>query len=117
MLKLRHRLTTGLLLAALALAALPAVAAEGKVNINTATEAQLQLLPRIGPAVAERIVEHRKANGQFKAPEDLMLVRGIGQKAFELLKPYVAVSGETTLRDKVRVPRSKPAAAGAEAKR
>ena len=45
-----------------------------------------------------------------------MLVRGIGEKAFELLKPYVAVSGETTLSDKVRVPRSKPAAAKAEDK-
>jgi competence protein ComEA len=117
MLQLRHRLTTGLLLAALALAGLPALAAEGKVNINTATAAQLELLPRIGPSVAARIVEHRKANGQFKTPEDLMLVRGIGQKAFELLKPYVVVSGETTLRDKVRVPRNKPAAAKAEDKR
>ena len=117
MLKLRHRLTTGLLLAGLALAALPALGADGKVNINTATAAQLQLLPRIGPSVAERIVEHRKANGQFKSAEDLMLVRGIGAKLFELLKPYVAVSGETTLRDKVRVPRSKPAANGAEPKK
>ncbi len=117
MFRLRHRLTTGLLLAALALAALPAVAAEGKVNINTATAAELQLLPRIGPAVAERIVEHRKANGPFKSAEDLMLVRGIGQKAYELLKPYVSVAGETTLRDKVRVPRSKPAAGAKESKR
>jgi competence protein ComEA len=91
---------------ALALGALPAFAAGGGVvNVNTASAEQLTLLPRIGPAVAERIVEHRDANGKFKSPEDLLLVRGIGEKSFELIKPYVTVTGETTLREKVRAPR------------
>lgn len=91
-----------------AAAAAPAHAAEGKVNINSATVDQLQLLPRVGPAVAERIVEHRKANGAFKAAEDLMLVRGIGEASFSNLKPYIALSGDTTLTEKVRVPKSAP---------
>src|SRR4029078_9880979 len=54
-------------------AAAPAGAAEGKVNITSASVEQLQLLPRIGPSVAQRIVEHRKANGQVKNAEKLML--------------------------------------------
>jgi len=76
-----------------------------QVNVNTATVAQLQLLPRVGPALAGRIVEFRTANGPFKAPEELMRVKGIGEKSFTLLEPYVGVKGETTLTEKVRSPR------------
>jgi competence protein ComEA len=72
-----------------------------KVNINTATAAELAFLPRLGPKVAERIVEHRKEK-PFARPEDLMEVKGIGEKLFVTLKPYVAVSGPTTLTTKVR---------------
>ena len=94
----RTRLTALVLALAFVVAALPAVAAEAKsVNVNTATVEQLQLLPNVGPAVAARIVEHREKNGAFKATEDLMLVRGIGEKSFEKLRPYVATSGQTTL--------------------
>jgi competence protein ComEA len=102
------RLTAVTVALALALVALPAVAAEsGKtVNINAASAEQLQLLPAIGPAVAQRIVEHREKNGAFKQPEDLMLVRGIGEKSFERLRPYVATSGSTTLTEKVRLPKA-----------
>jgi competence protein ComEA len=91
--------------------ALPAVAAEARraVNVNTADTSQLALLPRVGPAVAQRIVDFRKENGPFKSPEDLMLVQGIGEKTYQLIKPYVAVSGETTLKEKVKA--SKAAAA------
>ena len=106
------------LLVALALAPLAAQAAPaGVVNVNTASVQQLELLPRIGPSVAQRIVEHRKANGnKFSRIEDLMLVEGIGERTFALLKPYVALQGETTLKEKVKTPRttstaSKPAAA------
>ena len=90
------------------LAAIPATAAESKrvVNINTADVAKLSLLPRVGPAVADRIVEYRKENGPFKSSEDLMHVRGIGEKTYELLKPYVALSGETSLSEKVSGSRS-----------
>jgi competence protein ComEA len=88
----------------LLLSALPGTAAEGKrvVNINSADASQLALLPRIGPSVAQRILEFRKQNGAFKSAEDLMLVRGVGEKTFALIKPYVAVSGETTLKEKVK---------------
>jgi len=95
-------------LATLLLAGGPAIAAEGMavVNINTADTEALMLLPKVGPSVAQRIVEFREQNGQFKAAEDLMLVRGVGEKTFELIKPYVAISGETTLVEKVRVPKA-----------
>ena len=89
------------------LAAAPALGAEGKtVNVNTATAAELELLPRIGPAVAARIVEQREKNGAFKSLDDLMLVRGIGESIYEQLKPYVAISGPTTLTEKVKLPRA-----------
>ncbi len=97
------RSLTLLVLAGLVLAALPAGAAEsGQVNINTATAEQLALLPRVGPAVAQRILEFREANGEFESTADLMLVRGIGEKTFEKIEPYVKLKGETTLAEKVR---------------
>ena len=89
------RTTTALIALTLALTALPAFAGEtGTVNVNSAGVEQLALLPRIGPAVAQRIVDYREANGAFKALEDLMLVRGIGEKTFELIKPYASLSGQ-----------------------
>ncbi|MBW8878832.1 MAG: helix-hairpin-helix domain-containing protein [Acidobacteria bacterium] len=107
-----HRSVAGLVIALL-LAAAPGRAAEGKpevkekVNINNADSSQLSMLPRVGPSVADRIVEYRKENGPFKKPEDLMLVQGIGEKTFQLIKPYLATSGETTLKEKVAGGRSK----------
>ncbi len=102
-----HRLVALGLALALAFVALPAAAAPGQVvNVNSATVEQLQLLPNVGPALAQRIVEHREQNGQFKAAEDLMLVKGIGEKSFEKLRPYVATSGATTLTEKVRLPKA-----------
>jgi competence ComEA-like helix-hairpin-helix protein len=105
----RHKSTIAfaLVLGLLALA-VPAAAAEGVVNVNTADASTLQLLPRVGPAVAERIIEFREANGAFKSKEDLLLVRGIGERTFELMEPYVAIEGKSTLTEKVRVPRSQP---------
>jgi competence protein ComEA len=86
------------------------IEARPQVNLNTATAAQLQLLPRVGPALAARIVEFRTANGGFKAPDELMRVKGIGEKSFRQLEPYVAVKGDTTLTEKVHLAR--PAQAG-----
>jgi len=77
-----------------------------RVNINNADASQLSMLPRVGPSVADRIVEYRKDNGPFKKTEDLMLVQGIGEKTFQLLKPYLAISGDTTLKEKVGSSRS-----------
>jgi competence protein ComEA len=99
-----HRIVAGLLVLAFLFASLPTLGAEtrGVVNVNSANATQLALLPRVGPSVADRIVDYRKQNGPFKKPEDLMLVQGIGEKTFQLLKPYVATSGDTTLKEKVK---------------
>ena len=78
-----------------------------KVNINTATAAELSYLPRLGAKVAARIVEHRKEK-PFARTEELMEVKGIGEKLFLSLKPYLAVSGPTTLNAKVRLSPSSP---------
>ena len=104
----RQRKTGSMVLLLTAILATPVlIAAGGKsvVNINTAGTDELMLLPRIGPSVAERIVEFREKNGRFKATEDLLLVRGVGEKTFELIRPHVALSGETTLSEKVQIPR------------
>ena len=61
------------------------------------------LLPRIGPSVAGRILDFREKNGSFKQTSDLLLIKGIGDKTFEMIEPYVAISGETSLKEKVRV--------------
>lgn len=99
-----------LTLLAISLATTPAIAAEGKavVNINTASAESLMLLPRVGPSVAARIVEFREKNGKFKSVEELMLVSGVGEKTFAMLEPYVTISGETTLVEKVRVSEIRP---------
>ncbi|WP_412062008.1 ComEA family DNA-binding protein [Rubrivirga sp. IMCC45206] len=58
-------------------------------NVNTASEADLQRLPRIGPALAGRIVEYRRAHGPFRSADQLAEVRGIGPKTVEQLRPWV----------------------------
>ena len=62
-----------------------------KVNINTATAAELETLPRIGPTMAQRIVEYRQANGPFKTVEDIQNVPGIGPTTFAGLKDLITV--------------------------
>ena len=66
--------------------------ASAPINLNTATAAQLDSLPGIGKATAERILEYRQKNGSFKKVEDLMNVRGVGEKSFLKLKPLVTVA-------------------------
>jgi competence protein ComEA len=68
-------------------AAAPAV----PVNLNTATLAQIETLPGIGTKAAERIIEYRQKNGGFKKIEELMNVKGIGEKSFLKLKPHLTV--------------------------
>ena len=80
-------------------------AAAGVVNINTATADQFALLPRIGVKTGERIVEYRTANGPFKKTTDLMQVKGVGDKTFELISAYLAVEGKTTLSEAQSAPR------------
>ena len=65
------------------------------VNLNAATIDQLETLPGIGRKTAERIIEYRTKSGGFKRIEDLMNVKGIGEKGFLKLKPFVAVPPKT----------------------
>jgi competence protein ComEA len=94
-------------LVALALLARPAAAQDsdrsamksapaGPVNLNTATAAQLESLPGIGARTAALIVEYRQKNGGFKKIEDLMNVRGVGEKSFLKLKPLITVTPPKT---------------------
>ncbi len=62
------------------------------VNLNTATAAELQALPGVGAATAKLILEHRQKNGGFKKIEELMTIKGIGEKSFLKLKPLVTVA-------------------------
>lgn len=64
-------------------AASPGVGAGGKVNINTADARQLEALPGVGPAIAERIIRYREENGPFGMVEDLINVSGIGEKTLQ----------------------------------
>lgn len=66
-------------------------ATQGKVNINTADSATLETLPRVGPAMAQRIIAWREANGRFASIEDLLAVTGIGSKTFEGLRDLVTI--------------------------
>lgn len=66
-----------------------------KVNINTASLDELQTLPRIGEKVAQRIVDYRKEHGDFKKIEELMKVKGVGEKTFKLIRDKIEVGSKT----------------------
>lgn len=96
---------TTVTLAAAVLLVSPAVAIAGQsapaavktaaaqvVNINTAPADQLEGLPGVGPRTAARIIEYRQKNGGFKKVEELMNVRGIGEKLFLRMKSQLTVS-------------------------
>lgn len=116
---MRKSLQTVLAVLAIALCSTAAFAAEnhtpaaaapaGVVNLNTADAAQLALLPRVGAKAAQRIVDYRKEHGSFKKTSDLMQVKGFGEKTFERLNPYLTISGNTTLTEKVKSPSTRKA--------
>jgi competence protein ComEA len=68
-----------------------AAAAPAVVNLNTATATQIATLPGVGEKAAQRIIEYREKNGGFKKIEELMNVKGIGEKSFLKLKPLITV--------------------------
>jgi len=82
--------------------AVPTAAAASKspININTATAAELEGLPGIGARTAARIVEYRQKNGPFKKVEELMNVRGVGEKSFLKLKPQLTLGQAKTDHDR-----------------
>ena len=69
-----------------------AAAPSTPINLNTATVQQLEALPGVGARTAQLIVEHRQKNGGFKKVEELMNIKGIGEKSFLRLKPMVTVT-------------------------
>jgi len=107
-----NKATIGALLVIASLAAAPAHAGKaspatatdvsGVINVNSATAEQIAFLPRVGIKLAERVVEYRKTNGPFKKIEDLMEVKGVGEKLFVALKPHLTISGTTTLSQKIK---------------
>jgi competence protein ComEA len=61
------------------------------IDINQASPEDIQKLPGIGPALAQRIVAYRQKHGPFRRVEDLMVIKGIGIKKWKALRPYVRV--------------------------
>ena len=62
-----------------------------RININTASKKELETLPGIGNGLAERIVDHREKYGRFRRPEHLIIVRGISDKRFRVLRDLITV--------------------------
>lgn len=93
---------TALLFTAPATSAQPAeksTAAPAAVNLNSATAAQLEALPGIGVKTAQLIIEYRQKSGGFKKVEELMNVKGIGEKSFLKLKPMLVVTSKSEKQD------------------
>lgn len=105
----RHLLALSLgLLGATLTASAPAVARskapfEGVVNLNTATEQELEMLPGIGPAKVRAIVEYRRAR-PFRTVDELVRIKGIGRKMLRKLRPHLTVNGPTLLRPAADAP-------------
>jgi len=68
----------------------------GTININTASATALEALPGIGAKTAALIVEYRQKNGPFKKVEELMNIRGVGEKSFLKLRPQITVAAGAT---------------------
>ncbi len=97
---LRVALCTLVLALGSALAGAPAWSAslQGVVNVNTASVEELQLLPGVGESRARAIVDARQARGGFHRIDELVEVKGIGDKLLERLRPFLATQGRTTAR-------------------
>ena len=73
---------------------------KGKININTATDKELQLLPGIGKKTATNIIEYRTQNGNYTEVKSLLKVKGVGKKTLEKITGFIIFEGETTLTKK-----------------
>ncbi len=91
----------------------PARAVAGVININTATTKQLDMLPGVGRHTAALIVAYREKQA-FKAPEEIEKVKGVGAGTYRRIKPYVTVSGQTTLAFAVQARPPDPSKPGAK---
>ena len=87
----RHRRNSG-----------PATEGRQVVNINQATEDQLQFLPGIGPSKSRAIVRYR-AKRKFKTTFQIVRVKGIGRKTYRKLRPFLTLSGPTTVTAKLKL--------------
>src|SRR6266851_3784396 len=85
------------------------------VNINTATSEELQQVPGIGPATAEKILLMRKSYGAFKSVDDLLAIKGLGKKRLEKMRTYLTVSKSSALNKPACSGCSKPGASQAKA--
>lgn len=95
---IRRRFVAAVLAVALAVLVVPGLASAaskpepgGRVNVNTASVEQLTTLPGVGPKLAARIVEHRQKSGAFRSTQELMNIKGIGEKNFARLEPWLTV--------------------------
>lgn len=68
---------------------------DGRIDINTASLQQLQLLPGIGEVMAQQILDYRSEHGGFTSVEELMNIRGIGEKKFAQIEAYIKVEAKT----------------------
>ncbi len=83
--------TLAVAIAVIAAAGTTYAAPQAKVDINAASVEQLKELPGVGNALATRIVEYRESSGGFQSPEELMNVKGIGEKSFLKLRDHISV--------------------------
>ncbi len=78
------------------------------VNLNTATSEELQQVPGIGPATAEKILQMRKSYGAFKSVDDLLAIRGLGAKRLEKMRKYLTVGKPAPTKPAAPTPEKSP---------
>lgn len=77
----------------------PPSAVRARLDVNQATVEELNQLPGIGPALAQRIVDHRRSHGPFAAVDDLLFVKGIGAKKLDRLREFVGINNTKSKRE------------------